>query len=555
MDDWIALIVASDETAEVPAAPAYRQRINERYEIWFYPAKDLPPLSVADYSYTAIPKCYGLTDSLALEESGILQLQKTPTLSLMGQGVFVAIIDTGIRYQDAAFLTDSGKSRIYAMWDQTAENPEKEEPEGLVQYGRTYAQSEIDRALSSDEPEKIVPEYDSNGHGTFLASVACGSSSVRDSFTGAAPEAELIVVKLREAPEYLKDFFAVPADTPAYAENDIMAAVAYAERVAKEAGRPLALFLGLGTNHGGHTGTTPLCSLLNTIAADRHRAVISAVGNEGNERHHYFGTAKNAAYPAKVEINAEKDMPGLWVEVWTLAPEQIAVAVQSPTGELAPKREPFSGESGSYSFLFEGTQLTIDYRYAGRTRRDQLVYLRFSDIKKGLWTIRVYPQNAITGEFHAWLPMKELMDGEAFFLESTPDVTLTSPADAAVPMAVAGYDSASGALYYESGRGPDADGVLRPDFAAPAVELTGRGLRDNYVTGTGTSGAAAVTAGACAQILEWAVVRKNALGINSVDIKNLLCRSAKREQGQEYPSTALGYGKLDVYAAFETIRG
>jgi hypothetical protein len=363
------------------------------------------------------------------------------------------------------------------------------------------------------------------------------------------------VVKLREAPEYLKNFFAIPADTPAYAENDIMAAVAYAERVAKEAGRPLVLFLGLGTNHGGHTGTTPLCSLLNTIAADRHRAVISAVGNEGNERHHYFGTAKNAAYPAKVEINVEKDMPGLWVEVWTLAPEQIAVAVQSPTGELAPKREPFSGESGKYSFLFEGTRLTIDYRYAGRTRRDQLVYLRFSDIKKGLWTIRVYPQNAITGEFHAWLPMKELMDGEAFFLESTPDVTLTSPADAAVPMAVAGYDSASGALYYESGRGPDADGVMRPDFAAPAVELTGRGLRDNYVTGTGTSGAAAVTAGACAQILEWAVVRKNALGINSVDIKNLLCRSAKREPGQEYPSTSLGYGKLDVYAAFETIRG
>jgi hypothetical protein len=570
MDDMYAFILAADETGDTRLEPAYRQRINERYEIWFYHKDEVPPLSVATYTYAAIPKCFGLTSSTSLDASGITRLQKQPTLSLMGQGVFVAVIDTGIRYQDAAFRTADGKSRIFAMWDQTAEartdeqqatqaesnrgETLAEEWKDLILYGRTYTQSDINRALFSGQPETIVPETDENGQGTFLASIACGSPAITDDFTGAAPESELIVVKLREAGTPLREFYSIPERTPAFAENDIMAGIAFAERMAARENRPLVLFLGLGTNHGGHTGTSPLCDYLNMIASGRHQAVVSATGNEGNNRHHFFGIAKNTLRPTMVEVDVEADMAGLWIELWAMAPEQLAVAVQSPTGELAPKGTPFHGQDGTYRFLFEGTTLSVDYRDAGRTRRDQLIYLRFTNIKKGLWTIRVYPQNAITGEFHAWLPMREMMGAETFFLESSPDTTLTSPSDAVLPMSVGGYDAVTGALYYETGRGPDVSGVLRPDFVAPAVQLTGKGLRGNYVTFTGTSGAAALTAGACAQVLEWAVVRKNAIGINSVDIKNLICRGAKREPENEYPSNTLGYGKLDIYAAFETIR-
>lgn len=557
MDDYYAFIVAVDEQNEPRLQPAFRQQINEHYEIWYYRTADVPPLSIADYAYSAIPKCYGLVSSTSLEMSGILRLQRQPTLSLLGQGVFVAIIDTGIRYQDAAFLQDDGKSRIFSMWDQTAEKEEKEEKDGrdsLVIYGRTYSNEQINRALSAEKPEEIVPETDGNGHGTFLASVACGSTAVMDDFTGAAPQSQLIVVKLRDAGIHLRDFYAIPEETPAYAEHDIMAGIAYAERIAQKENRPLVIFIGLGTNHGGHTGTSPLCDYENTIAVTRHRAVVNAAGNEGNSRHHFFETAKNVLSPAVAEVDVEKNMRGLWIELWAAAPKQIAVAVQSPTGELAPKREPFPGQSGSYRFLFEGTRLTVDYRSAGKNRRDQLVYLRFTNITKGLWTIKVYPQNTFTGEFHAWLPMRQMMTSEVFFLESSPDTTLTSPSDASAPMTVGGYNAGTGALFFESGRGPDAAGQMKPDFVAPAVGVQGRGLRDNYVTFSGTSAAAAITAGGCAQILQWAVVEQNAIGINSVDIKNLLCRGAGREAGNEYPSNTLGYGKLDVYAAFDVTR-
>jgi hypothetical protein len=75
------------------------------------------------------------------------------------------------------------------------------------------------------------------------------------------------------------------------------------------------------------------------------------------------------------------------------------------------------------------------------------------------------------------------------------------------------------------------------------------------ITRTGTSAAAAITAGACAQILEWAVVKGNAVGINSVEIKNILIRGATRRSEQEYPSPTNGYGYLNVYNSFDQMRG
>ena len=43
--------------------------IAEDYDI-FLPARGLPPLSIGNYTYTAIPKCYALLDTTALDASG-----------------------------------------------------------------------------------------------------------------------------------------------------------------------------------------------------------------------------------------------------------------------------------------------------------------------------------------------------------------------------------------------------------------------------------------------------------------------------------------------------
>lgn len=549
--DTYELILSRDEAESyMENPPACIQPINENFEIWYLPKDNLPPLSIAEFSYSVIPNCYGLLDELSLEVSGIIKLQNLPTLSLKGQGVFVAVIDTGIAYTDTAFRNRDGSSRIYAIWDQT----QTHDGSDWIRYGAEYSNEDINTALRSEEPFAVVPEQDTDGHGTLLASIACGSGDEAMDFIGAAPESELIVVKLKPAKQYLKEFFFIPEGTVAFAESDIMAGVAYAQRKAQQAGRPLVILLGLGTNNGSHTGTGPLCEFLDDVGVLRNRAIAVAAGNEANARHHFFGRAESVLSPLKVEINVEYDMAGFYVELWALAPEHFAVSIQSPTGEIVPRINPISGENQQIRFLFEGTEVSVDYRDAGRTRRDQLIFMRFSGVVRGIWTIQVFPENAVTGNFHMWLPMRGMLERDVFFLQPNPQTTLTSPSDARIPITVGGYQAATGALYLDSGRGFNADGVVKPDFLAPAVEVMGKGLRGNFVTATGTSAAAAITAGAAAQIFEWAVTQGNVMGINSVDVGNLLIRGAMREANQIYPSPEYGYGKLNVYDAFDTLR-
>ena len=71
-DEFFDFIVSYEETNEQTIAGACIQRIDEGYDIFYYPREGLPPLSVGSYSYSEIPKCYGLLDQTALEVSGIL---------------------------------------------------------------------------------------------------------------------------------------------------------------------------------------------------------------------------------------------------------------------------------------------------------------------------------------------------------------------------------------------------------------------------------------------------------------------------------------------------
>lgn len=97
-------------------------------------------------------------------------------------------------------------------------------------------------------------------------------------------------------------------------------------------------------------------------------------------------------------------------------------------------------------------------------------------------------------------------------------------------------------------------GNIKPDFIAPCVEVPCAGARNRYTTLTGTSASAAITAGACAQVLEWAVVQGNGIGINSLDIRDFLVRGSTRDVNRTYPNKEEGYGKLQVYNSFLNIR-
>ncbi len=550
-EDYMDLILDYNRVVEY-RLPECVQKISRTYDVAYYPRKNLPPLNIQTYSYTAIPHCYTLTDKSALEASQILILQNQPALNLTGRGVLIGFVDTGIDYQNPLFRYSDGRTRIQAIWDQTI--PEGTKPEGFL-YGSLFTGEKIDEALLSAEPLEIVPTLDEDGHGTFLAGVAAGGENLEENFIGAAPESMLAVVKCKQAKQYLRDYYFIPDGVPCYQSTDLMAGVAWLTRLADERDLPLVICIGMGSSQGAHDGGSPLPSFLNEVGLRRRRVVTIATGNEANARHHYWN--RDGLRPGEqvdVEIFVGEGVKGFTLECWAQAPELYRMTILSPTGELLPTSMNQIGGREEYTFLFENTSVSVDYGMVGSQQSNQLIFLRMEHPLQGIWTLRIMPAYVIRGEFHMWLPVTEFLSGEVFFLRSNPDMTATEPAYALTPVSVGAYQTAGESIYAESGRGFSLTGNIKPQLAAPGVDIQGPGLRQNFVRYTGTSAGAAITAGACAQLLQWGIVDGNYPTLNSTEINTILIRGAKRSPERSYPNTEWGFGSLDVYSSLNRLR-
>ena len=495
------------------------------------------------------PTLYTTLQTENLEASGILALQNQPVLNLRGQGVLLGFIDTGIDYRNRCFLDNAGKSRILAIWDQTDQNGTP--PEG-IHYGSVYTKSEINGALSAEQPYETVPTRDISGHGTKLASIAAGSENRETGWIGAAPLSSIAMVKLKPAKRYLKKYFLVPEEAEAYQENDIMLGVRFLHELAQKESLPLVICLALGSNMGGHTGTSPLSSYLNAIAVRAGRCIILAGGNEANQGHHYYGVMGEGDPYQDVEVRVAEREQGVMMELWSNTLDVFSVSLISPSGEEVPRVT--SGQKNwMFDFLFENTVIYVNFQTLNPFSGDQLIVVRMAEPSPGIWRIRVYGERIVDGVYNIWLPVTGFVSNETVFLNSNPDITLTEPGNTETPITTGAYRSSNGSIYMDSGRGFTRNGRIKPDLAAPGVAVAAYGPENRAVNLTGTSAAAAVTAGAAALLLEWGVVRKNRLTMGTLEIKQLLVRGADRSASLLYPNRSWGYGSLNLYQAIAAL--
>ncbi len=514
------------------------------FRILYVDSRDALPLSVAQYRYAYIPKCYGLLQpGGAYEESGVAAVQRPP-LSLSGETILIGFIDTGVRYWLDEFVREDGSSKIYSIWDQTLQ--EGPPPDGLI-YGTEFTQEALNEALTRrrEGQEDALQHRDSDGHGTGVVSVALR----------AAPGAQAVMVKCRQAKPRLKEFYGIPSEAPCFAESDIMAGISYLQQVAERENRPMVICFTMGTNMGDHMGNSLLNRYLEEFGNRKSRCVVIGGGNEGNQGHHYTGalnmddrTQEEYVYE-DVEIRVSENVRSFSFELWGAVPSTFTISLRAPDGELADRIPIRYGLGRSIRFVYSGTEVYVSYVLVERGSGAELVFVRFANPSPGIWTLRVFAEGGYgTARYDIWLPMERFLEQPVYFLRPNPYRTMTEPSYSRTAIGHTYFDWENGSFAIDSGRGGEA-----PEQIMPALSVAGVNVASASGLLTGSSVSAALMAGAAALFMEWTIVQQGDVLLSSIEIRNYFIRGAERDDDTEYPNATWGYGKMNVEGVFRNL--
>ncbi len=543
--------------------------------------------------YVEKPKRFFYEAINPTEGSCILQVSRRD-LFLSGRGVLVAVLDSGIDYRLPEFRNADGSTRILFLWDQTLK-PDREQtadsqaevrkpPAGFRQ-GVEFSAGQIDAALQAESPQQqflMLPTVDTSGHGTAVAGIAAGSS---DRYTGVAPEADLLIVKLGQP-----DAYSFPRTT------EIMRGVTWAINKAQEMQMPLVVNLSFGNSYGAHDGSSLLERFLDNAAEIGRTVICVGSGNDGASAGHLAGSISAAqaetagVLRGRVEpgggaglvnpVNVRSDgflqgagtLPRADVEVvvaayertlsvqlWKNYSDVYRLRLRSPGGQESEL--PVSIEGGKYTLRLEQTEILVYIGEPTPYAAAQEIYLDMIPvsgpyINTGVWTIRLEALELVTGRYYFYLPSAAVRSEGTGFYMPTPDVTLTIPSTAAKVITVGAYDSTYDAYADFSGRGyslPERTvgvmtaGITKPDFAAPGVGILAPDIYGGYTPVTGTSFATPIASGSAALLMEWGIVRGNDPFLYGEKVKAYLRKGARALRGEtEYPNARVGWGALCV---------
>lgn len=484
----------------------------------------------------------------------------------------MAVIDSGIDYQNEVFR-NAGGSRIAYLWDQSIEEEEQNQSgreleaengdadnlpgddiaDTEVPYGKLFRKKDIDRhwlprsRLPSCHPE--IP----TAMARHWRGIAAGNMVPGENFTGAAPEATLIIIKVKPAKQYLRNFYLYPPEAEAFQENDVMMAIAFAISQAKKLKMPLSICLGIGSSQGAHLGTNALSQYVDYVANFSQVSVSVAAGNEGNTRNHSTGIFSQGREQIVTELRVAEREQGFTIEFWGEPPEIYELSIQSPTGEILEVSSSIGSRTQELSFVFVETKVYVNYILIERQTGYSLVYIRFFHPASGIWKIFTQARNQQNVQFHIWLPVEGLISQDTYFLEPSPYTTVTAPGDARNSITATAYQHRDGSIYIAAGRGYTPDGMITPHLAAPGVNVKVPLVRGGFGTRSGTSISAAQTAGIAALLFEWAIIRDNQPFFTGSSVKYYLQRGARREENMQYPNPEWGYGRVDLYHTFELL--
>ena len=486
--------------------------------------------SLPEVEFVEKPKSLYFQADVGRQVSCIDAVQEPP-YGLTGQGVLVGIVDSGIDLTNADFRNEDGTTRIAALWDQA---------------DREFTSEEINEFLNAQGLERpaVRPplSVDSSGHGTAVAGIVAGNGRGSEGrrYRGAAPESELVIVKMK-SPQ--------PGGFPRTTE--LMTGVDYLIRKAQEMRMPIAVNISFGNTYGPHDGSSLVEQYLNDVSAIWKNVICIGTGNEGTAAGHAAGIVSDEEETVQELAVQEREQP-FGLQIWKSYTDEIDISIISPAGEQAG---PFREKTGAQRYLAGSTELLVYYGEPKPYSVRQEIFIAFLPMRdyvdSGVWQIVLTPRRIVAGTYQMWLPAQAALNVGTAFL--TPDgmSTLTVPSTAARAVTVAAYDARTFSYADFSGRGPSAvyesAGVPKPDVAAPGVDVNAPIPGGGYRAFTGTSFAVPFAAGGAALLMEWGIVRGNDPYLYGEKVKAYLRRGARQLPGyRKWPNAQLGYGALCV---------
>jgi subtilisin family serine protease len=519
----------------------------------FVPFESLDELAALD-SVKLIEVSRPLKDelNLSLAEMGVTQFH-VGSAPLLGEGVIIGIIDSGIDYTHECFMK-GGKTRIISIWDQRLDKKDGGQPPDDYDLGVEYDRDAIQAALDSGDPDNKLRHVPSN-HGTHVAGIAAGNGSAvgngmpQFTYVGIAPEAEII-------------FVAYKSHGPLSDSNATLNAVEYILREAKKLNRPVVINISQGDNLGSHDGMGMLERAIDNLLKEEGQVVVKSAGNGGGMRTHASGTLADGEVLNLPFVVPEGDEKPDTIELWYAAVDSFDVALRLPVGVMTNVVSP--GPCDVTLKLPNGNKATIDSGTGSPLNGDNriLIYLERGSrpqIEPGVWEIVLKGRSVINGRFHAWADDSK-SDGYPVFdgpLVSN-ECNITSPGTAKKVITVGAYITNEmnvkplGQVAPYSSAGPTRDGRRKPELAAPGEIIMAPHAfapgEEPYSLMEGTSMAAPHVAGVVALMLQ-----KNRR-LTAEAVKAILTKSVRKDDftGQS-PGHKWGFGKINAQAALKAV--
>ena len=511
--------------------------------------------NLEEVEYIEKPKRLFFSVAEGKRASCILPVTTRPP-NLSGKGTIVAIIDSGIAYENMDFRNKDGTSRILELWDQSiASDPARGfyPPEGF-KTGTVFTKERIDLALSQPttaQTFQMVPSIDVSGHGTAVAGIASGNGNQQgEQYQGVAPLSELLVVKLG-SPK--RDGF--PRTT------ELMRALVFVVNRAIFYGRPVAVNLSFGNTYGAHNGTSLLERYMDNVVEIGKSVICVGSGNEGAAAGHVAGRLQSTVSALRVEEIVELAIAPyestVNVQLWKNYTDNFSLTIQAPDGSRRQIPLEFTGKN---TIRMMNTTILVYVGEPTPYATNQEIYLDFIPVENfidsGVWTFRMEPINVTNGEYYYYLPSENVLNKETRFYRPTPEVTLTIPSTAQKVITVGAYDTIYDSYADFSGRGyvERRQGFLqigatnvKPDIVAPGVNIVSTSRDGGYGIFTGTSFATPFVTGSCALMMEWGIVMKNDPYLYGEKMKAYLRKGARKLPGFEvFPNPQVGWGALCV---------